>query len=313
MGASVYGYARWYRRHRAAGVPFVLNPHGLEEFGSAHTLQTRIKRVAYRPLQGVVRTCAQAADRVIATDASLVPALREHLGADESRAVVLPNAIAIDYVDRLGSVSQGQQLRREIEIEASAPVMLSVGRLEHNKGFHFLARALARLWSGESTALPRFGDWRWVLVGEGPYRTTLERLVSRLGIGRRVLFLGRVDDVELHSWLRVATFFVHPTLYEGSSLVTLEAMTHRRAVVASAAGGLPDKVRPTLNGWLVPPGDSAALAATLAEAMTTAPERLTIMGQESRAIVEREFSWDAVSDRTVQLYRSLVAESQVSP
>ena len=307
MGASVYGYALWYRRHHAAGVPFVLNPHGLEEFGSAHTLQTRIKRAAYRPLQGVVRTCAEAADRVIATDAALVPALREHLGVDESRAVVLPNAIVIEDVDRLGSLSQAQQLRREIGIEASAPVMVSVGRLEHNKGFQVLARALARLWSGRANAPPRFGDWRWVLVGEGPYRSTLERLVSRLGIGSRVQLLGRVDDVELHSWLRTATLFVHPTLYEGSSLATLEAMTHRRAVVASAAGGLPDKVRPHLNGWLVPPNDAAALAVTLEEAMTTAPERLATMGEEGRAIVEREFSWDAVSDRTVQLYRELTA------
>ncbi len=47
---------------------------------------------------------------------------------------------------------------------------------------------------------------------------------------------------------------VHPTLYEGSSLVTLEAMAHRRAVVAANAGGLPDKVKPGVNGWLVEPG-----------------------------------------------------------
>ena len=62
---------------------------------------------------------------------------------------------------------------------------------------------------------------------------------------------------------RRATLFVHPTLYEGSSLVTLEAMAHRRAVVATNAGGLPDKVRPGVNGWLVAPGDPAALAAAI--------------------------------------------------
>ena len=307
MGASVLGYAFWYRRHHTTGVPYVLNPHGLEEFGSSQTLQTRMKRLAYRPLQAVVRTCAASADRVIATDRALIPALRAHLGVPETRAVVLPNAIAINDVDRLGSMAQGRQLRQEIGIEPSATVLLSIGRLEHNKGFQVLARALATL-SSRGARAPGADSWRWVLVGEGPYRASLERLVSRLGLGHRVTFLGRVTDVELHSLLRVATLFVHPTLYEGSSIATLEAMAHGRAVVATAAGGLPDKVRPGLNGWLVSPGDPAAMVAALEEALATPPQRLETMGQESRRIVEQEYSWDAVSDRTVALYRQLVAE-----
>jgi hypothetical protein len=71
----------------------------------------------------------------------------------------------------------------------------------------------------------------------------------------------------MHAWHELATLFVHPTLYEGSSLVTLEAMAHRRAVVASAAGGIPDKVKPGENGWLVPPGDPSALAAAISGAL----------------------------------------------
>ena len=84
------------------------------------------------------------------------------------------------------------------------------------------------------------------------------RSIASAGLADRVLLPGRAQDVELHAWYEAATLFVHPTLYEGSSLVTLEAMAHRRAVVASAAGGVPDKVKPGVNGWLVPPGDAAA-------------------------------------------------------
>ena len=64
--------------------------------------------------------------------------------------------------------------------------------------------------------------------------------------------------------------FVHPTLYEGSSIVTLEAMAHRRPVIASRAGGLPDKVIPGTTGWLVPPGNEEALAAAIGKALTDA-------------------------------------------
>jgi glycosyltransferase involved in cell wall biosynthesis len=109
----------------------------------------------------------------------------------------------------------------------------------------------------------------------------------------------------MHGWHETSELFVHPTLYEGSSLVTLEAMAHRRAVVASAAGGIPDKVRPGENGWLVPPGDPSALAAAISGALGDAP-RLARYGAAGRAIVEREFSWDAAGDATVALYRRLL-------
>ena len=69
-----------------------------------------------------------------------------------------------------------------------------------------------------------------------------------------VQFLGRTGESELHAWYEAADVFVHPTLYEGSSLVTLEAMAHRRPCVVTRAGGLPDKVANGVNGWIVAPG-----------------------------------------------------------
>jgi glycosyltransferase involved in cell wall biosynthesis len=134
----------------------------------------------------------------------------------------------------------------------------------------------------------------------------LEMLVEELGLEQHVHFLGRVPDQEMHAWYEHAALFVHPTLYEGSSLVTLEAMAHRRAVVASAAGGIPDKVRPGENGWLVAPGDASALAAAISGAVSD-PARLSQYGLNGRAIVEREFSWAAAGDATVALYRELLA------
>jgi len=147
--------------------------------------------------------------------------------------------------------------------------------------------------------------WRSVVLGDGPYRPTLQTLAADLGIQGQVHFLGRVSDREMHAWHELATLFVHPTLYEGSSLVTLEAMSHRRGVVASAAGGIPDKVRPGRNGWLVTPGDPAGLAAAISGALSYLA-RLTHYGLAGREIVETEFSWSAAGDQTVALYRELL-------
>jgi glycosyltransferase involved in cell wall biosynthesis len=126
------------------------------------------------------------------------------------------------------------------------------------------------------------------------------------GIRDRVVLPGRVDDATLHAWFEAATVFVHPTLYEGSSLVTLEAMAHRRPVVATTAGGLRDKVSTGVSGVLVEPGRADALAAALSGVLAR-PERLEAMGREGRRIVEAEFAWPVAAARHLELYRELLS------
>ena len=82
-------------------------------------------------------------------------------------------------------------------------------------------------------------------------------------------------------------------------------MAHRRAVVATAAGGIPDKVVPGVTGWLVPPGDAVALAGALRVALT-GRDRLRAMGEAGRAVVEQRFSWPAVTDRLFALYAEVL-------
>ena len=310
FGASVLGYARLRgnaserqgRRSEAAAAPLVLNPQGLEEFGATDPSRARLKVAAYLPLRRAVLRCARAADAVIATDRVLEPVVLGHLGIPHERMRTIPNALDLRQVDGwLDPVALGD-LRLRHQLQPGERVILSAGRLEASKGFHVLLRALAAVRDrGALDGRP----WRWVVLGDGPYRPMLDALASELGLERYVHFAGRVPDAELHAWHEISTLFVHPTLYEGSSLVTLEAMAHRRAVVASAAGGIPDKVRPGQNGWLVPPGDPSALAAAISGALSD-PARLAHYGLAGRTIVEREFSWAAAGDATVALYRELL-------
>lgn len=299
LGASALGYALVRRR---AGAPLVLNPQGLEEFGATDPSRATLKRLAYFPLQIAVRRTAAGADRVIATDRVLEPAVRNHLRVPAERIRVVPNAVDLDVMDALAGSGDAERVRREAGIAPDELVILSAGRIEQNKGFHVLAEALAGL---RSHGLPDGRRWRWVLAGDGPYRRTLERALRDRGLSDRTVVAGRIPDRNLHAWYEAATLFVHPTLYEGSSLVTLEAMAHRRAVVATAAGGLPDKVRPGLNGWLVPPGDPAALTAALSGALTE-PARLFTLGEAGRRIVEQEFAWPAVAGRLIEVYQELL-------
>lgn len=301
FGASVLGYARARRRGEGTA-PLVMNPQGLEEFGATDPSRAPLKRAAYLPLRKAVIASAAAADAVIATDRSLEPVVLQHLGIPRARLTTIPNALDLRTIDGCTDAAGVARLRAQHGVTPDERVLLSVGRLEVSKGFHVLLRALAAARDHGGLEGVR---WRWVVLGDGPNRAVLESLASELGLERQAHFLGRVTDADMHAWHELSTVFVHPTLYEGSSLVTLEAMAHRRAVVASAAGGIPDKVRPGENGWLVPPGDPSALAAAISGAVADAA-KLARYGAAGRAIVEREFSWTTAGDATAALYRRLL-------
>jgi glycogen(starch) synthase len=299
LGASALGYS--IANNSATRVPLILNPQGLEEFGATDPSRAPLKRIGYWPLRVAVRRTARAADRVIATDRALLNSVVAHLDVRPDIVRVVPNAVEIAECDRPDAISRAAMLRERLGLEPNDLLLVSVGRLEANKGFDVLIRALASL-----SADGMLGErWKWALIGEGPMRTTLQRDISASGLDRNAVIWGRANNADLHGWYQAATLFVHPTLYEGSSLVTLEAMAHRRPVVATRAGGLPDKVLDGVNGWLVTPGDPFALAAAIREAVSDRA-RLCRMGAESRRIVEREFSWAVATDRLLEVYREVM-------
>jgi glycogen synthase len=303
LGASGLGYA-FAGRGLANRAPFVFNPQGLEEFGGTHPGFARLKRLAYRPLQEAVRACARAADAVLATDHALVAPVLAHLGVDPARVHVVPNAVDLETIDRARHEAAGTaaRLRARLGLAAGDRVLLSVGRLEENKGFHVLAAALARLQADAGTT----AGWRWVLVGDGPFRSTIASTIESAGLASRVHLAGRIDDAELAGWYEAADVFVHPTLYEGSSLVTLEAMACGKPVVATRAGGLPDKVRPGETGWLVAPGSAPVLAEAIGEALAASGDRLARFGAAGRALVGQAFAWPVVAAQLEALYDALL-------
>jgi glycogen(starch) synthase len=279
-------------------VPFVANPHGMEEF---RTPDWR-KWLAYAPFRALYAYGHRAADRAIATDACTKDDLPRYLGVDPARVAVIPSAI--DVAECLAWVRLDLRLamRERLGLAEAAPILLSVSRLERNKGYHIMLAALAKL----AAELPP--HWRWLLVGDGKERAALEAQARAAGIAEHVTFVGRLSDSELHSLYEEVDLVVHPTLYEGSSLVTLEGMIHHRPMVASAAGGIPDKVFDGRNGFLVRPGDVEDLAAKLRLALAQR-ERWPAWGAESERIVREEFDWPVVARRTLALYRELLGSA----
>lgn len=295
QGLAALGYGRLRRRNPELRAPLVMNPQGMEEHKARG-----LKRLALTRLRRLARDAARLADRVIATDEVTRDEVPRLLGVEASRVVVLPNGIDPEEI-RGATPADPEHVRADCfpRLAGATPLLLSVGRLEAYKGFGDVVEALARL--HEAGELPP--AWAWVLVGEGPRRPALEARARRLD--PHVHLLGRVSDALLHTLYATADIFVHATRYEGSSLVTLEAMAHGLPVVATRVGGIPDKVRHGETGRLVDPGDVAGLARGLSELAADASLR-RVLGERGRERALALYAWPAIAARTIALYEELL-------
>jgi phosphatidyl-myo-inositol dimannoside synthase len=176
------------------------------------------------------------------------------------------------------------------------PVVVCVSRLVPRKGQDTLIRSLPLI----RRQVP---DAALLIVGGGPYRSTLEGLAARCGVTPHVVFTGTVPWPELPDHHAAGDVFAMPCRtrrggldVEGLGIVYLEASAVGRPVVAGDSGGAPDAVREGITGYVVPGRDVPALAERLVALLSdsTLAERL---GTAGRAWVEESWRWDTQADR----------------
>ncbi len=225
---------------RLARVPFIATYHGLGD------LQGERRRLA-------TRVIGRLASRVVAVSDFLRGELVNACGVAASRVATIHNGIGLDLF-RSSNGSQRRAMREELGV-ADAWVIGAVGGLRPVKGHRFLLEAMAGLAESAPNA-------RLLVVGDGPLREGLEARAAALGIAERVRFLGFRNDVP--RILGALDCFVLPSLSEGLSIVTIEAMAAGLPVVVTASGGPRDLVEHGSTGLVVPPGDPFALSAAMA-------------------------------------------------
>ncbi len=296
QGLTALGYGQLRAADQSLRAPLIMNPQGMEEHKTVG-----LKRLALTRVRRLSRQAAALSDRVIATDTATHAEVLRLLDVPDAKVSVIENAVDLE---RLRAVTpeepKAHANTRFPFLQGSFPVLLSVGRIEAYKGFADVLGALTLLESRK--ALP--ARWAWVLVGEGTFRADLTRL---FGASQHVHAVGRVSDADLHALYERADVFVHATRYEGSSLVTLEAMAHGAAVVATRAGGIPDKIEDGTNGRLSDVGDVAGLAAAIESLIQDAALRAAL-GEAARRTVAARFSWDHAIGKTLRLYESLLSQ-----
>jgi glycosyltransferase involved in cell wall biosynthesis len=148
-----------------------------------------------------------------------------------------------------------------------------------------------------------------LFVGDGPERAAVERLAAELGLGPgEVRFLGFRTDVP--DLLGAADVFLLPSRTEGLPLSVLEAMSHGMAIVATPVGGVPELCTDGRDAVLVPVDDPLALAEAMGR-LAADPSLRTRLGEAARARAVADFSFAAMTERYVALYREVLARSAV--
>jgi teichuronic acid biosynthesis glycosyltransferase TuaC len=174
--------------------------------------------------------------------------------------------------------------------------VVSVGNLYRLKGIHENLRALKLLHDRG------IREWRYTIVGEGPFRGELELLARELGIKDRVVFTGRLPHREAIRMIRESDIFCLPSWAEPFGNVFAEAAVCSRPAIGCRGFGAELTIRDGETGLLVPPRDVDALAEALAYLLTH-PERARDMGRKAKEWI-RQFTWE----RTARLYQETMEQ-----
>jgi len=174
--------------------------------------------------------------------------------------------------------------------------LVCVGRLCEQKGHMILLEAAAQL-KTEGLA------FELVLVGDGEMRAQLAALIAELGLAGQVRITGWISNERVREEILAASGLVLPSFAEGLPVVIMEAMALGRPVISTYIAGIPELVRDGENGWLVPPGDAAALANAMRAALTAQPAWLQQLAAQGRAMVEARHDANTEASKLIRYFR----------
>ncbi len=227
-------------------------------------------------------------DHIIVVSRDLEAKLVQDYGVPGRKISVILNGVA---VEKFPVLDKGKA-RGSLGIRKDIKVGVCVARLSAEKNLDVLIKAVARLQSKSPVIF---------IVGNGPLRESLQKLIDSCGVTERVRLVGSVPHDDVALWLNAGDFFCLPSQREGCPVVVHEALACGRPVISTTVGAIPDLICHEDYGLLCPPSDVEALAGLLRQAVsrTWNTEKISAYG--------RRFTWQKVAEETVKVFHEVLS------
>ena len=212
-------------------------------------------------------------------------------GIDPKRIVTVYEGIELHRVQ----AEPAANIHAEFWLPTNAPIVGAVAALTQEKGHKYLVEAAPLV-------LRDVPETRFIILGEGELRSSLERQIKDLHLDKHVLLPGFRADIL--SFIKSFDIFVMSSLFEGLGTSLLDAMALSKPTVASDTGGIPEVVAHDETGILVPPRDARALAGAISKLLKD-PDGRERMGRAGLERVQRLFTAERMVEKTLAVYRNL--------
>ena len=277
---------------RAAGVPVVVHTiHG----AAFHEFQSSWKNRLYIALE---RLCAPLSDRIVSVSQRLSDAaVALRIGRSEQHTTIF-SGIDLELFLSVGDRLTVEQAKQHVGIPPDAPVVGKIARLFPLKGHDQFLTAAAEI----ARQVP---ETYFLLVGDGPLYDQLRDDAQRLGIGDRLVMVGRVPPETVPDYIQAMDVVVHTSLREGIARVLPQAGAVGKPVVTFALDGAPEVIRDGVSGYLVPAVDTNHVADRTVELLRD-PERRHAFGEAGRAFATEHFSVGRMVERINGVYMALL-------
>ena len=248
----------------------------------AKVLKRNVKLIAHRrvdfPLKKNIfsRMKYSKTDKVIAISEGVKNALIKS-GIEEGRIAIVYSGIDLSKFDRKFELDA---LRKEYRVIEGKFIVGNIAHLAEHKGHKYLIESV-------KIVTEQSPDILFVIVGEGKLKLELKSLARKLGVNDKVIFTGFREDIP--ELLYTFDIFVLSSYLEGLCTSLMDAMAMRKAIVATNVGGIPEVVKDSINGILVPPKNPEKLAEAILALRNNEGLRKN-MGTAGRSIVEEKFS-----------------------
>lgn len=278
---------------RRTGRPFVTTFHGT--YGAGNLLKRHYNAVMTK------------GTRIIAISEFIAEHIRSIYKVDPERIRVIHRGVDLALFDpQKVPPARLIQLAREWRLPDGAQVVMLPGRLTRWKGQTVFLEALAKLGRDDICAVVLGSD-----QGRTGYSDELSRMVERLGLAHIVRFVEQCRDMPA-AYMLADVVVSASTDPEAFGRVVTEAQAMGKPVIASDHGGARETVLEGQTGWLVPPGDPAALAEAIGRALSLPQMDYRRMSALAIATVRHNFTKTAMCAATLAVYREVLAERQAA-